>query len=95
MRNLYITLLSDSSLDIYPTNKGSQFTNQLLAPIMLEPDMEVGLAEVSYVKAFQNIDTESKITIFDFFYENEDKTWGKIFDAKLKFCLITSIAQYR
>jgi hypothetical protein len=50
-RQLYVTLFSSDSQDLYPDNKLAAFTSELAQPISLNPDYEweVGLAEVSCV----------------------------------------------
>jgi hypothetical protein len=59
MDDFYITLLSDSNIDIYPTNSLSSFRNDIARPVYLERDKwVVGLAELSYSQGFSSLDEE-------------------------------------
>jgi hypothetical protein len=59
MNDFYITLLSDSSINLYPENSLSTFRNNLTRPIHLERDKwVVGLAELSYSQGFTSLDEE-------------------------------------
>ena len=84
MRDFYVTLLSNASVDIYPNNSPSNFTNRLGVTLELEPEMEVGLAEVSYVNAFENVSSEPKFQVFDFFWTEDKKLWGKLYNFKIE-----------
>ena len=84
MRDFYVTLLSNSSLDIYPDNSPANFTNRLPRVLELEPDMEVGLVEVSYVNAFENISSKPKFQVFDFFWTSDKNVWGKLYTFKVE-----------
>jgi len=48
--NLYITLFSNASAEIYTLNSQTKFTNRLALPVDLgsTSDWEVGLCEISY-----------------------------------------------
>lgn len=64
MRDFYMTLLSNSSMDYYPGNKTSSFTVQLPRYIRLDGDWEVGVVEVQYPYTFINVrDGENKFTV--------------------------------
>jgi hypothetical protein len=57
--DFYITLLSDSNIDIYPTNSISSFRNATARPIHLERGKwVVGLTEMSYSQGFSSLDEE-------------------------------------
>ena len=43
MKDFYLTLLSDSSLNMFPNNKQSEFTVRLDYPIQIEGKMGRGL----------------------------------------------------
>lgn len=55
MKDFYLTLLSNSSLDIYRFNKASSFIDQLPHKITLNEDWVVGLAEVQFSYNFFNV----------------------------------------
>lgn len=55
MKQFYITLISNSSLDIYSQNKASSFVVQLPHKIGLTGDWVVGLAEIHYPYNFFNV----------------------------------------
>jgi hypothetical protein len=53
----FITLLSDSSINLYPDNSLSSFRNDLARPVHLQRDRwVVGLTEVSYSHGFTSQD---------------------------------------
>ena len=90
----YIDLLSTSSLDLYPNNVGSRFTNKLVVPQNLPEEVYVGLTEISYTNSFYNVVQEdNSVTLFDWFYAHapasefnpsQDVRYGKMFLAKME-----------
>ena len=55
----YMTLSSDGSVDFYPDNTLSHFTNRLVQPVDLtEGEWEVGLMEMMFPTALDNISKE-------------------------------------
>lgn len=61
MKDFYITLLSNSSMDYHPQNKTSSFTVQIPRHIRLEGDWEVGLAEIQYPYTFHTVSEEHNV----------------------------------
>lgn len=55
MKEFYISLISNSSLEIYPRNKASSFIVQLPHKITLTDDWVVGLAEIQFPYNFFNV----------------------------------------
>lgn len=55
MKDFYMTLLSNSSMDFHPQNKTSSFTVQLPRYMRLDGDWEVGLAEIQYPYTFYTV----------------------------------------
>ena len=53
--NFYIFLPSNSSMDVFPKNRQSQYSTQLASPIELEGRWEVGLAEIHIPTDWMNI----------------------------------------
>ena len=51
----YLTLPSNSSMQIYPTNTLTNFTTQLPNSLFLDRDWEVGLAEIQHPYTRNNI----------------------------------------
>lgn len=62
MKDFYVTLISNSSLDVYPHNKASTFIVQLPHKILLNDAWVVGLAEIQYPYNFFNV-TENNNTL--------------------------------
>ena len=80
MRDFYVDLYSNASLDVFPLNTGSNFKNRFSGPALsIPPNFQCGLAEISYVNSFNTIDYDGKIDVFDFLHENKSDppTWGK------------------
>ena len=73
--DFYLTLLSDSNEDIFPTNEPSSFQNRFEREIITPPDTEVCLAEISYFQNFKydNPENPPVMQIFDFFIST---FWG-------------------
>lgn len=55
MKDFYVTLLSNSSMDYFPTNTTSSFTVRLHQNITLGENWHVGLAEIHYSYNFANV----------------------------------------
>lgn len=55
MKDFYMTLLSNSSLDYHPENKTGSFSNRLPRYINLDGDWEVALTEIHYPYTFFSI----------------------------------------
>ena len=56
MKDFYITLLSDGSMDMFPTNKQSEFTVKLHHLILIEEESwEVALVEILTLSEVLNI----------------------------------------
>ena len=68
MKSFLVELVSNASIDIYPDNTLSAFTNFLPEQINLEGDWEVAVMEIGYPALFHNI-TEGK---FRYKSENEN-----------------------
>ena len=60
---MFLTLPSNSSMDIYPENKLSDYTVHLPKEINLSGSWELGLSEILYPNSWYNIDT-NKCYIF-------------------------------
>lgn len=64
MSDFYMTLLSNSSMNIYPENKTSTFTVQIPRRVRLEGDWDVALAEIHYPYSFFTVqEGENKLEI--------------------------------
>lgn len=70
MKDFYLTLISNSSLDIYPLSRTSHFMVQLPKKILLNENWVVGLSEIQYSYNFFNV-TENNNT---FTYSNGSYT---------------------
>lgn len=67
MRDFYVTLLSNSSMIMYPENKTSSFTVHIPRSVRLAGDWDVALAEVHYPYSFFTVqDGENKLEIKTF-----------------------------
>ena len=51
----YLTLLSNSAMQIYPSNTVTNFITQLPNSLFLDGDWEVGHAEIQYQYTWNNI----------------------------------------
>lgn len=58
MKNFYMTLLSNSSMDYYPENRTSSFTVQLPRYMYLDGLWEVALTEIQYPYTFSNVESD-------------------------------------
>lgn len=82
--SFYVTLLSDASMDYHPQNTPSNFINKLARTIDLPENMEVGLAEMSYIKSFDNVYIQKgSLQVFDFLYRYKNGYWGEMFDCDI------------
>ena len=67
MKDFYLTLLSDSSLNMFPDNKQSEFTIRLDHPIHIEDDRwEVALDEIATPSEVLNISEENNVFFLTF-----------------------------
>jgi hypothetical protein len=65
INQFYVTLSSDASMDLYPDNVVSSYKTKLSEPLNLTGDWEVGLCEVMYVHAFNNVHYGENQFIYD------------------------------
>ncbi len=64
MKEFYMTLPSNSSMDIYPENKTSTFTVQIPRYVRMEGEWDVALAEIHYPYSFFTVqEGENKFEI--------------------------------
>ena len=67
MKDFYLTLLSDSSLNMFPDNKQSEFTIRLDHPIHIEGERwEVALVEIAAPSEALNITEENNFFFLTF-----------------------------
>lgn len=59
MKNFYLTLISNSSSDIFPSNKSSSFSVQFPRKIVLGEGCVVGLAEIQFSYNFFNVNEKN------------------------------------
>ena len=63
MKDFYLTLLSDNSLNMFPDNKQSEFTVRLDHPIHIEEERcEVALIEIATPSEVLNITEENNFS---------------------------------
>ena len=84
----YVHVASTDSMDIFPENSASDFTNVLPRDISFSDvrNYEVSLAECSYNSSFYNVDENCAFGIFDFLYYWEKESppsWGKLTNLKI------------
>lgn len=72
MKEFFVTLLSNSSMNLFPDNKTSSFTVQLAEKITLNGLWSVGVAEIHYNYNFFNV-TPSNNSITAVKKEDESK----------------------
>lgn len=63
MKEFFVTLLSNSSMNFFPANKTSSFTVQLAEKITLNGSWCVGVAEIHYNYNFFNVTTNNNAVI--------------------------------
>ena len=90
----YIDLISTASMDLFPDNTPSSFTNQLKVAQKLPEVAYCALEEISYVNTFYTITKDNdSLTIFDMLYEHgprteknksDHSTYGTFFFAPLR-----------
>lgn len=84
--DFYVHVASTDSLEIYPHNCGSSFTNVLPMDISF-PDVtqyECCLSELSYNSNFYNLDEYCAFGIFDFLFKwPETNLYGRLYDCKV------------
>ncbi len=94
--DFYLSLISTDSLELYPNNSTSDFSNLLAYPLYFDDvtKWQVCLCQVGYTSSVYNIESDSALTIFDFLYEwkNEGKqsTYGRFYDLKIRPGLLVS-----
>jgi len=80
LRRFYLTLLSNSSVNYYPSNTVAQYTTKLPQVMELEGDWEVALAEISVPFPLPNVTRDTHF--FTLRSTNNDEThkytlrWG-------------------
>ena len=68
MKEFYLTLLSDSSLNTFANNRQSSFTVRLDHPIQIDKDnWEVGLVEIITPSEVKNVTDENNFFFLRFF----------------------------
>ena len=59
----YVTLVSDSCLDQYPSNNSAEWTTRLKVSLSLPGKWEVAVVELSYVNSIFNLPTDQQIFV--------------------------------
>lgn len=54
--SLFLELVSNASMNVYPENKLNSFQNHLPGAINLDGDWEIGLVEISFPSKVYNVD---------------------------------------
>ena len=79
MDEFYLSLLSDSSMDIFPKNEQFLFTTKLNHPIQVQKEQwVVALVEIMTPLEVYNISHNSNYFYVHFYVENVFKDWGKV-----------------
>lgn len=81
--DFYLHLISDASLDYFPSNVISEFTTKLPHNVDLPGTWEVALCNIAYQKTWGNISTQSEGAIQLKLYQKTPGPKG-IFEPKLK-----------
>lgn len=79
MKDFYLTLISNSSMNYFPDNKTNSFTVHLPSYITLNGKWEVALVEIHYPFTFFNI-TDNNNTIY-IKYHNDDDSYVEKLDT--------------
>ena len=103
----YVDLLSDASMDLYPENHGSHFTNKFPVPLDIQAGAKVGLAEIQFVNSWYNVTLgNNSIAVFDFTVEflpghvknplpATDSLWGQFTQCSFKEGYYTSFEDFK
>lgn len=92
--SFYITLPSDSSLNYFPDNTLSKFRAYLPEIVQLNGPYEVGLAEISYPRTWNNIKKEQVVQVWTDKIMTEDLRKQKIaIIPKANFSLIEDLME--
>ena len=86
--SFFVQLASTDSLDVYPLNSCSKFSNCLPCELTFTGEWEVALVEVQYTSSFLNIDSTCAFGLFWFDYKYPDGKYGKLYDLKVPPCYI-------
>ena len=79
MDEFYLSLLSDSSMDIFPKNKQFSFITKLNHPNQVKKEhLVVALVEIITPSEVYNISHNSNYFYIHFYDENVWKDWGKV-----------------
>ena len=79
MDEFYLSLLSDSSMDIFPKNKQFSFTTKLNHPIQVQKEQwVVALVEIMTPLKAYNISHNSNYFMFTSTMRMFWKDWGKV-----------------
>lgn len=70
--DFYLTLLSNSSFDVFPENKTSSFTVNLPREITLDGSWSVALAEIHYPQTFNNVSAENEDNSIYFKFKSKE-----------------------
>lgn len=81
--DFYLHLISDASLDFFPSNVISEFTTKLPHEVNLPGIWQVALCNIAYQKTWGNISTQNEGTIELKLYQKTPGPKG-IFEPKLK-----------
>lgn len=85
--DFYVHVVSTDSLDTFPQNSPSNFTNVLARDISFSDvrKYEVSLAECSYNSNFYNVSDDCAFGLFDFLYlwSGSSPRYGKLTDLKI------------
>ncbi|KAF8784262.1 hypothetical protein HNY73_009966 [Argiope bruennichi] len=82
VKEFYITLPSDSSMNYFPSNKQSSYRTKLSAPLVLLGDWEVALSEVCIPRNWFNIGDHNNF--YTVMYEKEDVVVTDKFEQQIK-----------
>ncbi|GBM53885.1 hypothetical protein AVEN_64813-1 [Araneus ventricosus] len=82
VKEFYVTLPSDSSMNYFPSNTQSSYRTKLSAPLLLNGEWEVALSEISIPRNWFNVgDLNNSYTAL---YEKEDVMVTDKFEHEIK-----------
>ena len=82
MTHFYLTLPSNSSMDIYPNNTLAKYTTRLHNDVSLQGEWEVGLSEIVFPKTWFNINKSQyvRIRVYNWDQNKVDESTGEEID---------------
>ncbi|CAH1240716.1 Hypp6072 [Branchiostoma lanceolatum] len=77
--SFYVTLPSDSSMDVFPDNTVTNYRTKLAHPVELDGEWEVGLVEIQYPHSWMNV-REGENTLLYYIEDEKDVEGSRAYE---------------